>query len=85
MGTHMKTTLEVNDALLAEAKAMAARRGITLRALVEAALRRELDEVETRPKYRMKDRSKDLGGLRPEFAGATFQELLEESYRGRGT
>ena len=38
----MKTTLELPDELLTEAKAVAARRRTTLRALVEHALRREL-------------------------------------------
>jgi len=38
----MKTTLELDDALLAEAKSVAAKRRTTLRAIVEHALRREL-------------------------------------------
>ena len=38
----MKTTLELPDALLIEAKTMAARRRTTLKALIESALRREL-------------------------------------------
>lgn len=38
----MKTTLDLDDDLLVEAKAVAARRRITLRAMVEHALRREL-------------------------------------------
>jgi len=38
----MKTTLELPDALLIEAKTAAARRRTTLRALVESALRREI-------------------------------------------
>lgn len=38
----MKTTLDLDDELLAEAKAVAARRRTTLRAMVEHALRREL-------------------------------------------
>ena len=38
----MKTTLEIPDALLIEAKTAAARRRTTLRALVESALRREI-------------------------------------------
>ena len=38
----MKTTLDLDDALLTEAKAVAARRRTTLRAMVEHALRREL-------------------------------------------
>jgi hypothetical protein len=38
----MKTTLDLPDDLLVEAKAVAARRRITLKAMVEHALRREI-------------------------------------------
>ncbi len=38
----MKTTLELPDDLLSEAKAVAARRRTTLKAMVEHALRREV-------------------------------------------
>jgi hypothetical protein len=38
----MKTTLELPDELMIEAKTIAARRKITFRALTEAALRREI-------------------------------------------
>lgn len=43
----MKTTLELPDALLIEAKTAAARRRTTLRALVESALRREIFPANT--------------------------------------
>ncbi|TAE91368.1 MAG: hypothetical protein EAZ81_06975 [Verrucomicrobia bacterium] len=42
MITHMKTTLDLPDDLLMEAKTLAVRRKTTLKALVESALRREL-------------------------------------------
>ncbi len=38
----MKTTIDVDDALLIEAKSVAAKRRTTLKAIVEHALRREL-------------------------------------------
>ncbi len=38
----MKTTLELPDDLLIEAKSLAARRRTTLKALIESALRREI-------------------------------------------
>jgi hypothetical protein len=38
----MKTTLDLDDALLTEAKTVAAKRQTTLKAVVEHALRREL-------------------------------------------
>ncbi len=38
----MKTTLDLDDALLMEAKIVAAKRRTTLKAMVESALRREI-------------------------------------------
>jgi Arc/MetJ family transcription regulator len=52
----MKTTLELDDDLLIEAKAVAARRRTTLRAIVEHALRRELQPV-------LADRGRSLATL----------------------
>jgi hypothetical protein len=42
----VKTTIEINDALLVRAKRHAAGRGSTLRMLVEESLRRTLDDAE---------------------------------------
>ncbi|MGQ0507192.1 MAG: type II toxin-antitoxin system VapB family antitoxin [Myxococcaceae bacterium] len=51
----MKTTLEISDALLAEAKKVSAREKTTLRSLVEEGLRRTLADRKrsTRP-FRLK-------------------------------
>lgn len=38
----MRTTLDISDPLLAEAKSLAAQRGLSLKALVEEALRERL-------------------------------------------
>ena len=45
----MKTTLDLPDALLIEAKQVAARRRTTLKAMVEHGLRREIGLAETAP------------------------------------
>ena len=81
----MKTTIEINDALLGEAQARAAADRTTLRSLVETALRKELKQRESRQPYRMPSLGHNFGGLQPEFEGATFADLLEESYRGCST
>lgn len=43
--THMKTTIELPDDLMAHAKAVAADRHTSLKAMMEHALRRELMEL----------------------------------------
>ena len=60
MGTHMKTTVDIADALFAEAKVEAARRGTTLRALVEEGLERVLRDPQPTSEFRMRDCS--VGG-----------------------
>ena len=43
---HMKTTLNIDDGVMHRLREEAARRGVTMSALVEASLRRVLDERE---------------------------------------
>lgn len=51
--THMKTTLDIDDRLLARAKRHASAHGMTLRAVVEEALRARLaPRPEERARYR---------------------------------
>jgi len=57
MGTHMKTTIEVSDALFLTAKNFARERQTSLRALVEEGLRRVLSEAtnQVKPAFKLKD------------------------------
>lgn len=57
MGTHMKTTIDVSDALFVLAKNVARERQTSLRALVEEGLRHVLNEATNpvKPSFKLKD------------------------------
>ena len=84
MCTHMKTTIDIAGPVLTEARAVAAREGITLRELVESALRRELASRAARKPFKLRDGSVTGTGLTPEFQGKTMQEIIDSTYEGRG-
>jgi hypothetical protein len=86
MDAHMKTTIELSDGLLREAKEVASREGTTLRAVVEAALRGYLEAraSEPRPVFRLRRHTVGGNDLRPELAEAGWEQILDRSYEGRG-
>lgn len=83
MGAHMKTTIEIADALLVEAKRVAAERRTTLRALVEEGLRTTLAEKGDQKPFRLEDGSVGGNGPTPEWERATWDEKLEIIYGDR--
>jgi Arc/MetJ family transcription regulator len=85
MGAHMKTTIEIADALLTDAKRVAAREGVTVRSLVEQGLRRVLEERRRSvPGFKLRKASVKGRGLQPGVQGASFDRLRELAYEGRG-
>ena len=80
-----KTTVELSDALLIEARELANRENTTLRALIEAGLRKELELRGTRNRFRLRDASVDGKGMAPEFLAGGWPAIRDEIYRGRGT
>ena len=81
----MKTTIELSDAALDEARRVAAREGTTLRALIEEGLRRVLADRRGRQAgFRLRDVSVDGEGLSPEFAGESWPTVRDAIYRERG-
>ena len=86
MGTHMKTTIELNDTLLQAAKDVAAREGTTLRGVFEAALRSYLQShsINRHTPFRLRRHTFSGNGLRPEAAEAGWERIRDLSYEGRG-
>ena len=84
MGTHMKTTIELSDALLEAAKRHAQARGTTLKAVVEEGLRTVLRTDEGGGPFKLRDASVDGRGLRPDVGEGGWDRIAELSYEGRG-
>jgi hypothetical protein len=80
----VKTTIEISDALLREARKVAAREGVTLRALVERGLHRVVAETKQGPPFRMRDGSFKGKGLQAEVRDASWEQLRDMIYEGRG-
>ncbi len=82
----MKTTVEIADPLLKEGRRLAAREGVTLKALIERGLRQVV--VETAKKgaapFRLRKASFRGKGLQPSARGATWERRRELAYEGRG-
>lgn len=84
MVTRMKTTVEIPDSLLDEARKVASREGTTVRALVEQGLRRILAERKQTGEFRLRKATFKGEGLHPGVAGATWEQIRDLAYQGRG-
>ena len=81
----MKTTLDISDALLREARKLAVRHETTLRALVEEGLRKVLAEKKREPRFRLRKASFKGRGLRPELRDVGWERIRDLAYEGRGS
>ncbi len=80
----MKTTVELPDVLIREAKRVAAEQGLTLRELIESGLRAILEERQRPSGFRLRDASVDGKGLQVEFRPGEWQQLRDATYDARG-
>lgn len=78
----MKTTVEIADALLDEARRQAEREGTTLRALIEEGLRRLLEERRSVRPFQLRRATYGGEGVDPELGG--WEEIRRRAYEGRG-
>jgi hypothetical protein len=80
----MKTTVEIPDALLAEARKLAAREGTTVRALIEQGLRHIIRERKRAAAFRLRKATFKGDGLQPGVAAASWERIRDMAYEGRG-
>ncbi|MFT4242089.1 MAG: hypothetical protein QM569_07385 [Acidovorax sp.] len=79
----MKTTIELPDALFAEARRFADDNGMTMKALIEQGLRKAMAAKQDKP-FKLRDMSVGGDGLTPEFKNASWEQMRDAIYEGRG-
>ena len=84
MASHMKTTIQIPDSLAEEARRVAHREHTTLKALIEQGLRRILAERKRRSGFCLRKATFKGRGLQPHVAGASWEQIRDLSYEGRG-
>ena len=80
----MKTTVDIADALLDEAKRVAARDHTTLRALIEDGLCQIVSERRESQEFRLEDASFRGEGLQPGLEEGSWEQVRNLAYEGRG-
>lgn len=80
----MKTTIELPDELVRQARRVARREGTTLRALTEEGLQRSLEARRQTVRRPLDFPTYGGSGLTDEFEGAPWARIRDEIYRERG-
>ena len=80
----MKTTVEIPQTLLDEARQLASQEGTTLRALVEEGLRRIIAERRRTGAFRLRKATFKGTGLQAGMAAVSWERIRDLAYEGRG-
>ena len=80
----MKTTVNIPDTLLEEARKIANQEQTTIKALIEEGLRLTIESRKHKSKFRLRKASFKGNGLQPDVAGASWEKIRELSYERRG-
>jgi hypothetical protein len=81
MATHMKTTMDINDALLEAAREIVERDGVTMRSLVEEGLRYMVAERRAYcAVFTLRDAAFEGKGLRAELVDAPWERIRDLAY-----
>lgn len=81
----MKTTIELNDSILAQTKKTAREKGTTMKDIIESALRRYLaEESGTKEPYRLENHPFEGQGVHEGITEGSWESVRERIYEGRG-
>ena len=81
----MKTTVEIPNSLLQQAKRLASKERTSVKALVEEGLRRVMAERRAVKPFQLRKVSFKGRGLQPAMADASWQRIRDAAYEGRGS
>ena len=84
MGAHMKTTVDITDALFEAARRLAVRERTTLRALIEEGLRRVTASRRESRDFRLRRCTFKGKGLSPDLAGRGWDAVRARAYDEHG-
>jgi hypothetical protein len=77
-------TIQIPDGLFAETRKLAHQERTTLKALVEERFRRVIYECRQRGCFRLRRATFGGRGLQPQLAAASWEQIRELGYEGRG-
>ena len=80
----MKTTVEISDALLEEARRAAAHERTTVRALIEEGLRKVIKARRSHGPFRLRKASVGGRGLHADVADGSWEKIRARIYKGHG-
>lgn len=80
----MKTTVNISDSLHEEARKIAAGENSSIKALIEEGLRKIIDERKQHGDFKLRKATFKGNGLLADMAGASWNEIRDKIYVGRG-
>jgi len=84
MVRYMKTTVEIPNSLLEEARRLASKERTTVKALIQEGLRRLIAERKKKGSFRLRRAAFKGNGLQPHIADALWERIRDIVYEGRG-
>jgi hypothetical protein len=79
-----KTTVNISDLLLDEARRVASQERTTVTSLIEEGLRKTLNDRKRKGRFRILKASFKGTGLNPHLADASWDRIRSLAYEGRG-